>query len=87
MHSSFGACQVVNSGQSSETLDAEPLDAAPQRGRGTDWAWLTFNQMTQNQMTPLHLAAWRGHEAVVGVLVTAGLNKEAKDKVRERGGC
>jgi ankyrin repeat protein len=33
-------------------------------------------------MTPLHLAAEKGHAAVAGALLAAGADKDAKDQVR-----
>ena len=41
----------------------------------------------QHGQTPLFVAAWEGKEAVAQVLLDAGANTEAKDKVRaKRGG-
>ena len=38
----------------------------------------------QDDSTPLHIAANRGHDAVVRILVEAGADVTAKDKVSER---
>jgi hypothetical protein len=38
----------------------------------------------QDGHTPLHIAAYKGHDAVVRVLVEAGADATAKDKVSER---
>ena len=42
--------------------------------------------MPQVGMTPLHEASGRGHGAVVGALLEAGANIEAKNSVRGEGG-
>lgn len=34
-------------------------------------------------MTPLHVAAMKGHAAILGFLVEAGADKDAKDNVSE----
>ena len=36
----------------------------------------------QNGHTPLYIAVWKGHLEVAQLLLDAGANKEAKDKVR-----
>ena len=36
----------------------------------------------QNEMTPLHHAAWQGHAAVAGQLLAAKADVGAKDEVR-----
>ena len=77
---------MVNPGHNPGSLDLELLDATSQRGRGTDWAWLTGSRVPQNEMTPLHVAATLGHEAVVGALLAAGANIEVRDSVRGQGG-
>ena len=58
-----------------------------QRGanHGRGGAWLTGSLVWQNGKTPLHLAAEKGHAAVVGALLAAEAAKDAKDKVRGRG--
>ena len=58
-----------------------------QRGtnHGGGGAWLTGSRVPQNGETPLHLAAVSGHEAIVGAILKAGTDKDAKDQVR-RGG-
>ena len=60
-----------------------------QRGtnRGAKGAWLTGSRMPQFGSTPLHLAAERGRAAVVGALLAAKADKEAKTRVRGQGGC
>ena len=42
--------------------------------------------MPQDEDTPLHLAALRGHAAVVGMLLAAGADKEALNLVSGGGG-
>jgi hypothetical protein len=41
--------------------------------------------MPQSGTTPLHMAAEEGHAAVVGALLAAKADKEAKDQVRGGG--
>ena len=55
-----------------------------QRGanHGGGGAWLTGSRVWQNGRTPLHLAAEEGHAAVVGALLAAEADKDAKDEVR-----
>ena len=55
-----------------------------QRGanHGAKGAWLTGSRVPQFEKTPLHLAAEDGHAAVVGALLAAKADKEAKDWVR-----
>ena len=45
-------------------------------------AWLTGSRVPQGEMTPLHLAAEKGHTAVAGALLAAGAVKDAKGEVR-----
>ena len=45
-------------------------------------AWLTGSRMPQGEMTPLHLAAEKGHAAVAGALLAARAVKDAKGEVR-----
>ena len=40
----------------------------------------------QDGVTPLHIAAHKGHSTVAKVLLAAGANKDAQDTVRERSG-
>ena len=42
--------------------------------------------MLQNGEMPLFMAAWKGNDAMVQVLLIAGANKEAADSVRGVGG-
>ena len=54
---------------------------------GGGGSWLTGSFVPQRGLTPLHSAAgtpWprRGHEAVVGALLMAGADKDAKDEVK-----
>ena len=54
--------------------------------RGTDhgggWVWLTGGRVLQEyNRTPLHWAAEKGHVAVMGLLLKAGADKEAQDRV------
>ena len=57
--------------------------------RGTNYgakgAWLTGSRVPLAGQTPLQWAAEIGHAAVVGALLTAEVDKEAKDEVRGRG--
>ena len=46
--------------------------------------FLTRGCAPQNGRTPLHAAAYQGHDAVVRVLVEVGADVTAKDKVSER---
>jgi len=41
----------------------------------------------QNGCTPLHVAAGKGHAAVVEKLLAAGAATHATDEVRREGGC
>ena len=50
-----------------------------------DWA-LTASPATQDEDTPLHCAASKGHAAVAEQLLAAKADVEAKDKVRGQGG-
>jgi len=45
-------------------------------------AWLTGSRVPQGEMTPLHLAAEKGHTAVAGALLAAGADKDATCEVR-----
>ena len=46
-----------------------------------------FGVIFQDGWTPLHIAALKGYEAIVTLLLEAGADTKAKDKVRdERGG-
>jgi len=58
-----------------------------QRGpnHGGGGACLTGSHVPQDGRTPLHLAAKNDHAAVVGALLTAEVDKEAKDRVRGGG--
>ena len=59
-----------------------------QRGtnHGGGGAWLTGSRVWQNEMTPLHWAAEKGHAAVVGALLKAKADKDATDdEVRGEG--
>ena len=49
---------------------------------GGGGAWLTGSLVPQRGKTPLHSAADYGSEAVVGALLKAGVDKEAKDEVK-----
>jgi len=40
--------------------------------------------VAQDEMTPLHDAAWMGNESVIRALVAAKADLHAKDKVRGR---
>ena len=57
--------------------------------RGTNYgakgAWLTVSRVPQSGDTPLRLAAYNGDAAVVGALLAANADKEAKGQVRRRG--
>ena len=44
---------------------------------------LTRRRAPQNGCTPLYIAVQRGHAEVVQLLVKAGANKDAPDKVTE----
>jgi len=46
---------------------------------------LTLGLSNQSGTTPLHSAASQGQEAVVGALLKAGVDKEAKERVRGGG--
>ena len=54
---------------------------------GAKGAWLTGSRVPQRGRTPLHLAAYYGHAAVVGALLAAKADKEAKDQVKGGGWC
>jgi len=58
-----------------------------QRGtnHGGGGAWLTASRVPQDGKTSLWLAVEGEHEEVVGVLLKAGTDKEAKGKVRGGG--
>ena len=55
-----------------------------QRGanHGAKGAWLTGCRVPQDGCTPLHLAAEKGHAAVVEALLAAEADKDAADRVR-----
>ena len=44
--------------------------------------WLTGIRIWQDGETPLDLAAEEGHKEIVGALMKAGADKEAKEEVR-----
>ena len=60
--------------------------AAGHQPQGRGGAWLSGSRVPQDGQTPLHYAALRGPEAVVGVLLEAGADTEATDMVRGAGG-
>ena len=48
------------------------------------WRWLSLTRQRaplQDGATPLHGAAYRGHEEAIGVLLAVGADQEAKDNV------
>ncbi len=69
--------------------DSVGFDADGNQGGGThDWGMekeeVTEGAGLQDGSTPLHLAASQGHEAAVRVLVEAGAEQEAVNKVRSK---
>jgi hypothetical protein len=47
-----------------------------------EWAWLTGRRVAQVGKTPLHMAAFKGHEAAIKALVAAKADVNAKNEVR-----
>ena len=60
-----------------------------QRGpnHGGGGSSLTGSRVPQDERTPVHVAANQGHAAVVGALLAAKADKEAKDQVKGGGWC
>ena len=53
---------------------------------GISWALADGEPRAQDGKMPLMLALDKGHEAIVGALLAAGANTEAKDEVKGGGG-
>ena len=51
-------------------------------GNHAEWAWLTGSRVVQDAWTPLHHAAYNGHEAAIEALVEAKADVHVKGKVR-----
>ena len=47
-----------------------------------EWAWLTGSRVVQDGFTPLHSAAYNGHDAAIKALVAAKADVHAKNTVR-----
>ena len=58
------------------------LESQRRTNNGGGGAWLTERRVPQGEMTPLHLAAKKGHTAVARALLAAGADKDAKGEVR-----
>ena len=54
---------------------------------GISWALADGEPRAQDGKMPLMLALDKGHEAIVGALLAAGANTEAKDEVKGGGGA